>query len=375
MSTNTLSLAELKDRVQKYNFTKQAAATPSAATDPAEKGTATATKDPALSDDKSKMPPSLENQSNEGKKLEDKPLEPSSVGKNMPISPKDGEAEDKKGVEKVAGIRERVAKLLKKEAKAPAPAPANTPAPVKTAGTNEPSLTQLTPDALYKLASAIFETEDGIDSVLPVLRKKAGHDAAIELMKAAATEYQKATEDAFYRNELEKRASAEQAQYENYVSALVKTASSREEAELLVKAASVHRANTKDLNEFEKMAYAQGPEDAGAMMAGEEAGAAPEIEGAQEPSLEQIAQLIQLAVQNQEISPEDGEAMLQELAAAVGGGEGAPEGGVPAEGGAPAPEGGEPPVPEGGGEPDGDEGMPKEASAARNLFLKIRSKK
>lgn len=356
--SNTLSIEELRSRVQGHNLRKQAAQT---AKDPDEKGSAAATKDPALSDEKSKLPPSLENQSNEGKKLEDEPLKPSSTGKNMPISPKDGNAEDKKGVEKVAGIRDRVNKLLKKEAKTE---PAVTPATTKTAGEADPVMDHLTPEAMYKLASAIFETEEGVDAILPVLRKKAGKDAAIELMKAAAAEYQQANEEAFYRYELEKRAYAEEQEFQAYIGELVKTAGSQEEAEKLVKAAAVHYENTRDLNEFEKMAYAQGPEDAGAMMAAEEQGAEPAIEGAEEPSIEQIAQLIQLAVQNQEISPEDGEAMLQELMAAVGGEGGEMEEGAPMEeGAAPGPE--EMPIPE-------EEGVSKEASAVKSLFNKLR---
>ncbi len=370
MSHNTISLDDLRARVQGHNLRKQAAT----ATDPAEKGTATATKDPALSDDKSKLPPSLENESNEGKKLEDKDLQPSSTGKNMPVSPKDGNAEDKKGVEKAAGLRDRVRNLLGKSATATSPAESKTVA--KQATEAEPATT-LTPESLFKLASAIFETEDGVDSILPVLRKKAGQDAAIELIKAAAAEYRQAQEEAFYAQELQKQAHAEAVQHQAVIAQIVKSASSKEEAARLVKAASAHYENTLGLNEFEKLAYAQGPEDAAAMMGGAEGGGEPAIEGAQEPSLEQIAQLIQLAVQNQEISPEDGEAMLQELASAAGG-----------EGGAPAGEGGAPPGAGAGGAPEGDpaatpaappeappEDTTKEASAAsRSLFAKLRNK-
>lgn len=370
--SNTVSIKDLKQRVLEQRMTKQAAAAASAATDPAEKGVVSATKDPMLTDAKSVLPTNnKENTSNEGKKLEDHPLEPSSTGKNIPISPKDGDAEDKKGVEKVASLKERVRKLagIGKTATAK-PEPAKSEA-TKTAGveSGEPDLTQLTPSALYKLASAIFETEEGVDAVLPLLRKKAGRDAYVELMKSAADEYYKAKQEAFYAEQLQKQASAEQEEFNLIAQEIIKSASSQEEADRLIKSAAAHFENTKGLNEFEKLAYAQGPEDAAAMMGAEEAGGAPAIEGAGEPTIEQIIQLIALAVQNGELSEEDAQAIAAEL---MGGAEGgAPEGGAP-----PAPTEGAPPTEEPAPEPDGDEPV-KEASAKSpaDLLKKLRNRK
>lgn len=376
MSSNTISIDNLRDRVRNHNLKKQASATPSSATDPAEKGGAAATKDPMLSDEKSKLPASKENVSNEGQKLEDKELQPSSTGKNLPISPKDGDAEDKKGVEKAAGIRSRIQKLMGKEATAKTEGKPAAGVVSKSAAESELPV-NLGPDALYKLASAIFETDDGIDAILPVLRKKAGRDAAVEMMKAAAAEYQAANEAAFYAQELQKQANAEVEAYEYHIAELIKGASSKDEATRLVKAAAVHFENTRGLNDFEKMAYAQGPEDAAAMMGpdpaagGDPAAEAGGLEGAEAPTIEQIAQLIQLAVQNQEISPEDGEAMLAELAGA--GTAGGPEGGLPPEAGAEAPPA-EAPVEE--APPAEGEDSTKEASAkSRALLNKLRKGK
>lgn len=309
--SNTVSIQNLRSRVLNARVKKASAAS---AQDPAEKGTVTAKEDPMQTPAKANMPENKENASNEGKKLEDQALQPSSTGKNMPVSPKDGNAEDKKGIEKSAKLKDRIKAALHKGEDTPAPAPtAPEPTATKTAGEADPVLDKLTPEALYKLAHAIFETEEGVDAILPVLRKSAGRDAAVELMKTAADEYYKAQQEAFYQAEMEKQAAAAEYAHREMIQEIVKSASSKEEAEQLIKAASAHYENTKDLNEFEKLAYAQGPEDAAQMLAAEEAGGEPALEGAGEPTTEQIIQLIGLAVQNGEISPEEAEALVAEL--------------------------------------------------------------
>jgi hypothetical protein len=204
------------------------------------------------------------------------------------------------------------------------------------------------PEALSKLASAIFETQEGIDAVLPVLKKKAGQDAAIELLKEASAEYERQVEEFAFMQKYAAAVEAETEYLDAVAGEIIKSASCPEEAELLVKAAANHVSNIELLETpLEKAAYDQAVSDAAEMVSGLEEGGDPMLEGADgSPTIEQILMLLEQAVEAGEISEEDAIAIAESL------------------------------MSEGGEEMEDEEGMteeemPKEASAKTNTILEV----
>jgi hypothetical protein len=364
---NTVTQSDIKNRISARLQSKKAAA--ATASDPTEKGTAGIPTDPDASKDKQNLPADPTNASREGKDLTDKDTNPARTGKDVP-SAADGDAQDKQtNVKKSASdILARVKNLRTKSA-SPAvtePAPAAAPVTTKSAAPSEPALT-LDGDAMMKLASAIFETEEGIDMVLPLVRKQLGREMAAQLVKQASADYNEMLEKqaaaAREHEEMRKYAAAREQYFEN----LYNSADTPAEGEHLVKVALAHEANCDGLTYFEKCAYDQGVADAGAMMGAEEEGGEPTIEGAEEPSLEQILALLEAAVSSGELDEATASQIAQELLASEGG-----AGGDPAAGGAPAPEGGE-------GAPAPEEAVKMASvqtliSGSKSLFEKISKK-
>jgi hypothetical protein len=229
-------------------------------------------------------------------------------------------------------------------------------------------LSKIDGDTLRKVATHILETEEGKNYAIEVLTKKAGQEAAENLLKEAASEaeaieaYQQKQAQTLYQAELEKKA---------YTDAFSKL--SEEDKAYVEKSASVHEAAMAEIEDpILKYAYAQGVMDSDAMLA-EEPGTIPGAEEA--PSLEQIAQVLEAMVASGEISEEDALAALEILAAEIGGGEGDPAmaggdpamaGGDPAMAGVdPAMAGGDPGMKAAGEEPKkGEGGSEKKAGEA-----------
>lgn len=302
----SLTSDQIKERI-KLRVTKNAAA--ATATDPTEKGKASIPVDPNATKDAQNMPPTETNKSRECVQLEDKDTNPSSTGKNVPTAA-DGDAKDKAGVKKanITDIKNRVKALTKSAT----PTAANTSEPVKSAA-NTPVL-DLDREALLKLAHAIVSTDEGIDLVMPLLRKQVGRETAALLVKEASAEFEMALTVEAEVFEMQKQAAAQEAAEYEYLDGLVKYASSEQEAEQLVGAYFAHKENLNALaTEWEKVAYDQSVDDAATMMEADEAGTDPTLEGAEAPSLEQILMLLEAAVQSGEIDEETAAAIAEEL--------------------------------------------------------------
>lgn len=341
----SIKLTDLKQRVAGFHK-KAAELNP---TDPTEKGTVSAPKndpvDPKISNPSNKEAP----KATAG--METKPDKSDANAK----TPKDGNAEDKQ-TKSASGVDNAIAKLKSLSKKAnPTETPAAPAAQTPAAQTEQLSFG---PDSLLKLASAIFETQEGIDAVLPVLRKKAGQEAAISLLKQASAEYEAQLAEYEYMEKLAYAAQMEQAQAQAFIEEIVKSASSPEEADRLIKTAAQHISNRNALgDELLKAAYDQSVEDAAEMVAAEEAGGEPALEGADgEPTIEQILMLLEQAVASGEISEDDAIMIAQAL---MGGeGQAAPVEGDPAAAGAPE-------ISEEEAAAMAAQEMPKEASANR----------
>jgi len=296
----SIKLTDLKQRVA--GFHKKASELNPA--DPTEQGTVSAPandpKDPKIANTSNKPAP----QATKG--METKPT----MSEGNAKAPKDGNAEDKQ-VKMASGVDNAIAKLknLSKKAKT-AEAPA----------VQEDQLS-FGPDSLLKLAAAIFETQEGVDAVLPVLRKKAGQEAAISLLKQASDEYETQLAEHAYMEKLAYAAQMEQHETEMFIAEIVKSASSQEEADMLLKTAAQHMSNRDALgDEFLKAAYDQSVEDAAEMVAAEEEGGEPELAGADgEPTVEQILMLLEQAVASGEISEDDAIMIAQALMGDEGG--------------------------------------------------------
>jgi hypothetical protein len=247
------------------------------------------------------------------------PTKPAKSEENAPAA-KDGNAEDKQ-VKAASGVDAAISKLknLSKKAKSADSAPV-----VEAPAAAAQEELHMGPDALMKLASAIFETQEGIDAVLPVLRKKAGQEAAISLLKQASDEYENQVAEAVYMEKLAYAAAEQQYQAEAAIEEIVKSASSEEEANMLLKTAAQHIQNREQLgSELLKAAYDQSVEDAAEMAAAEEAGGEPALEGADgEPTIEQILMLLEQAVASGEITEEDAMMIAEALLSDEGGAEG-----------------------------------------------------
>ena len=207
---------------------------------------------------------------------------------------------------------------------------------------------QLTPEFHLKLASTILSTQEGVDLSLALLRKQAGVEAANDLMASALAMHEKY---------------ASEAQVESEVDQLFKSASAEEQA-AIVKFAKVHQFCLDRIeNPFEKMAFAQGAQDAASMDESAAGGGQPQLPGGEEggtPSPEEIVQVLQQMVQSGEIDEETAKQVLQILA--QGGDEAAGDaaGASPDEGADPAAAGGAP-------APSAD-GVPPEVKAASAIL-------
>ena len=186
---------------------------------------------------------------------------------------------------------------------------------------------ELTPEFHLKLASTILSTQEGVDLALSLLRKQAGVEAANDLMSSALAMHEK------YASTAEVESEAEQ---------LFKSASAEEQA-AIVKFAKIHDFCLSRIeNPLEKMAFAQGAQDAAAMDESAAGGEEPQLPGGEEggtPSPEEIVQVLQQMVQSGEIDEETAKQVLQILAQ---GGDEAAAGADPSAGAAPeAAQGGE----------------------------------
>jgi hypothetical protein len=301
----SIKLTDLKQRVA--GFHKKASELNPA--DPTEQGTVSAPandpKDPKIANTANKPAP----QATKG--METKPT----MSEGNAKAPKDGNAEDKQ-VKMASGVDNAIAKLknLSKKAK-------TAEASVEEAPAAQEDQLSFGPDSLLKLAAAIFETQEGVDAVLPVLRKKAGQEAAISLLKQASDEYETQLAEHAYMEKLAYAAQMEQHETEMFIAEIVKSASSQEEADMLLKTAAQHMSNRDALgDEFLKAAYDQSVEDAAEMVAAEEEGGEPELAGADgEPTVEQILMLLEQAVASGEISEDDAIMIAQALMGDEGG--------------------------------------------------------
>jgi hypothetical protein len=319
-----LTPEQIKRRIEER--VKKASASVSA-TDPTEKGGASIPTDPKASKEKQNLPADKTNVSNEGTKLEDKDTKPVSTGKNVPPAA-DGEAADKvtkvASADRISAAKERLAKLNISGIKTAADKGTDgdekkTTEVKKTAGNQPEDEISLDYDAMLKLASTIVATEEGMDVVLPLLRRQIGRERAAEMIKAASEEYNQALQAEYEAMEFVKYAAEQEAAQAAFIQEILDSAETPEQAERLIKTATAHQMNTADLAEWEKMAYAQGADDAAMMMAAEEEGGDPALAGAEAPSIDQILMLLEAAVANGEIDEETAVALAEEL---IGGAEG-----------------------------------------------------
>jgi hypothetical protein len=369
-TTKPLQFASVLDRIKSFQQSKLAADT-SSVKDPADKGTVGIPRDPENTPAKENMPASQDNTGScEGKNLEDKQLHPASTGKNVP-SAANGNAKENASspTDSLSKIARRVASVTSKlksagmlDAKDDGEKKAEKPKTDKIEGeptsaentdngnktkppfgkvkgkdektekeaANDSVASDLSPEALMKLASTIIATEGGLAAVEPILMKAAGVEAARQIMTQAVESYgefvhKQAAYDAYV-----KQAAYAQEQEDAAFTEFFKSASEKDQKQI-VKFASVHGEALNNIeNDMLKQAYMQGAEDAAAM---EDAGGQlPDAEGP--ASIEQIAQLLEAMVASGEIDEETAMGILQELAAGSAGdagGEEAAAGGAEAE--------------------------------------------
>ena len=354
-TTKPLQFASVLDRIKSFQQSKLAADS-SSVKDPADKGTVGIPTDPENTPAKENMPADQDNMgSNEGTKLEDKQLHPVSTGKNVP-SASNGNAKENvnSSTDSLSKIAKRVASVTNKlksagmlnvkdedecDAKKPKmdkiegePASAeNTDKGNKTKppfgnvkgkdektekeAANDNVASDLSPEALMKLASTIIATEGGLEAVEPVLMKAAGVEAARQIMTQAVDSYSNFIGQQAAYEEYVKQASAVQQHEDAVFEEFFKSASEKDQQHI-VKFAQVHGEALNNIeNDMLKQAYMQGAEDAAAM---EDAGG--ELPGAEGPaSIEQIAQLLEAMVASGEIDEETAMGILQELASADAG--------------------------------------------------------
>lgn len=174
----------------------------------------------------------------------------------------------------------------------------------KAAGAEE---FELPIDAYVKLASTILETEEGLVLATRLLKQAKGAEAAQALIEGALSA----------QDQFDKAASAYE-QGAGLVDQIFANATPAE-AEMIVKVASAHREQiaviesqaekAAEVIEAEKIAYAQGAMDAGAME--ENGGELPG--GTEETSNEDILAVIQQLVESGQLPPEVAEQLLMEL--------------------------------------------------------------
>lgn len=254
----------------------------------------------------------------------------------------------------------------------------------KNANTTVADAVNADPDYFAKIGAAMLSTSEGEGLVRDYMRKQAGIQAADALVKAACEQRDIFVEEVRKSRELEKAAAERQQNLDQELENFFKMASTVQDRELIVKIASAHRTNLNSLaglpnSSHLELLYKQGMADAAMMQQSMAGGGEPAIPGGDGvPLIEQIAQLLMVAVESGQVDEASATAALQALqGAAAGAAPGAPEGGAPAggpEGGAggeaPAtPEGGEPAAP---AEPaEGEKKETKEAGAATDIFREI----
>lgn len=360
-TTKPLQFASVLDRIKSFQQSKLAADS-SSVKDPADKGTVGIPRDPENTPNKENMPADQDNMgSNEGTKLEDRQLHPVSTGKNVP-SASNGNAKENVNspTDSLSKIAKRVASVTSKlksagmlNVKDEDECDAKTPKMDKIEGepdsaentdkgnktkppfgsakgksdktekeaANDSVASDLSPEALMKLASTIIATEGGLEAVEPVLMKAAGVEAARQIMAQAVDSYSNFVGQQAAYEEYVKQASAELYQEDAAFEEFFKSASV-EDQQHIVKFAQVHGEALNNIeNDMLKQAYMQGAGDAAAM---EDAGGA--LPGAEGPaSIEQIAQLLEAMVASGEIDEETAMGILQELASADAGAAGEAE--------------------------------------------------
>jgi hypothetical protein len=283
--------------------------------------------------------------SNEGNKLEDEATQPSGTGKNVPAT-QDGNAKEDAATSpttplgKIAKIKDRVSEVKKRieeytqaedseegeeddmKAKEEGQmSSANMCTSSKEANTFLAG--NFDDDYLRKLGSVIVEMEGGLAAVEPILLKAAGQQEAYELMQRAAVQYDQYAQhaNAIQQEEMYKMAYAQEVQ--NAFGSMLANSSPQEQQDF-VKLAHAHGGNTAEYqDEMLKQAYMQGAGDAAAMMDAQEAapaGAAVGLPGAAqgEPTMEEIAGLIEQMVQEGDLDEETAAAVLAEMQGGMG---------------------------------------------------------
>lgn len=358
MSKNVHSSDSIRARIASHRLNKSASTDPKSATDEDDKGSATVKEDPAASNANQNVPAAEPTNAPKNDEL-CKDTKPSPTGENMVVHPKDGDAEDKQ-LGKLASLRNRVANLQTKSATLATPVVEPKVEGVsKTASTDEIKI-DLSQENLLKLAQAIVASSDGVDAVLPILRRQSGREAAAALIKDASAAYAKQLADLEYQAAMVKEANVRDLHIKHLVNTFGEA-----KVNCMIKAAALHDANTANLDEMKKYAYAQGVSDA------QEVGSSPQPEDAQlqgsgegGATIEQIITLLQQAVESGEITDEEAQALATQLLQEEqkGGDQGAP-----APGGDPSADpsaGAAPPAdPSAGAPPD----MGKSASAVLSL--------
>ena len=369
-TTQPLQFASVLDRIKSFQQSKLAADT-SSVKDPADKGTVGIPTDPENTPSKERMPADQDNMGVcEDNKLEDRQLHPVSTGKNVP-SASNGNAKENVSspTDSLSKIAKRVASVTSKlksagmlDAKDEDEKAAEKPKMDKIEGEPESSentdkgnktkppfgnvkgkdkktekeaandtlASDLSPEALMKLASTIIATEGGLAAVEPVLMKAAGVEAARQIMNQAVDSYTNFAHQQAAYEDYAKQASVVAAQEDAAFEEFFKSASEKDQKQI-VKFAQVHGEALNNIeNDILKQAYMQGAEDAAAMedMQGE-------LPGAEGPAtIEQIAQLLEAMVASGEIDEETAMGILQELASADAGAAGEAEAGAAAAEGA-----------------------------------------
>lgn len=192
---------------------------------------------------------------------------------------------------------------------------------------------ELSPEFHFKLASAILETEEGINMAESILMRHKGQMEAQQLIKDAMVAHHEFVKVAAAQQEYAQYEEAIAAQQEAliaeaYQEEVVKSAAIQEIANnttaedqaLIVKIASAHEAASEGMNEDESAAYGAGAGDAEEMMQHEE-GESPEQEQGEEgpASMEELLHVLGMLVQSGEIDEQTAQQVAQELMAAEGG--------------------------------------------------------
>jgi len=265
---------------------------------------------------------------------------PGGAGENAPSPAKTVQAGSEKTAGALAGLGASLRHLASADhsksaaapaAAAPAPAAAAAPASPKSAAAPAGAATDAPAgiDQIYvKIASELAATEEGRALLASHLERRLGQEVARDLLKSAAEAH------AVEQEQLVKLAAAQEAHglfVEVLCHSIEKRASTKRDDTWKKAAAEAHLARLDAIPQLNhpllKAAYAQGVDDAGAMVGAEgDVGALPGSEGTQ-INPEEIIALIQQMVESGEITAEEAQQILTELGAQGGapaGGEGAP---------------------------------------------------